>query len=182
MSCRRTPTDYFLRVRFKSVHWFMRCFANASAAQTRTGPFSSPAASSNKSKWKSVSLLVCRRETPQWRWTRTVIQMRRVLRRVGTGRTDRLPATLVRTPLCELSLHLALPLALRPALAPAAALAPLRAVPLPRRRAGGPTPCPHPAPGPFHTMTGLMTLLSARWSTSTQECSETKVFTLLGAG
>lgn len=102
--------------------------------------------------------------------------------RAGMGRKDPHPATHMKMPLCtvppcELSLLPALPLALGPA--PGAALALLWTVPLSRRLVRGPTPCPPPAPGPLHTMTGLMILPSAQQSASTQECRETKVFTVL---
>lgn len=131
-------------------------------------------------------LLFCRL-TPLWQWTQTVMQMRRGLTRAGTGRTDPLPAARMKMPPCtvplcepplpELPLPPALPLALGPA--PAAALARLWTVSLSRRLVRGPAPCPPPAPGPSHTMTGPIILLSAQRSASTQECRETKVFTLL---
>lgn len=124
-------------------------------------------------------LLFCRL-THLWQWTQTVMQMRRGLMRAGMDRTDPLLAAHIKmplctVPLCEPSLPPVPPLAL--ALAPA--LPPVWTVPLSRRLVRGPAPCPPPAPGPSHTMTGPIILLSAQQSASTQECRETKVFTLL---
>ena len=126
-------------------------------------------------------MLLLRRLTPLWQWTPTVMQTRRGLMRAGTARTDPLPAALTRTPpftvpLCEPSLPPAPPLA--PGLARALAPAPAWTVPLSRRLVRGPAPCPPPAPGPSHTMTGPIILLSAQRSASTQECRGTKVFPL----
>lgn len=128
-------------------------------------------------------VLPFRRLTPLWQWTQTVMRMRRGRTRAGMGRTDPLLDTHMKmqpftVPLCEPSLLPALPLALGLAPAPAAALARVWPVSLSRRLVRGPAPCPPPAPGPLHTMTGPIILLSAQRSASTQECRETKVFTL----
>lgn len=128
-------------------------------------------------------MLVFCRLTPLWLWTQTVTLMRRGLMRAGMGRMDPLLAALMKMPPCPVqlceppSLPPALPLALGLAPAPDAALAQVWTVSLSRRLVRGPAPCPPPAPGPSHTMTGPIILLSAQQSASTQECRETKVFT-----
>jgi len=136
-------------------------------------------------KYNGMKILCCTsaaRLTLQWRWTRTVMQTRRGLMRAGMGRTDPLLAALRQMPACAVPLCVppqppALPLAL--GLAPAVDPSPAWTVPLYRRLVRGPAPCPPPAPGPSHTMTGPIILLCAQRSASTQECRETKVFTRL---
>lgn len=117
------------------------------------------------------------RQTPPWRWTQTATQMRRARMRAGTDRTDTsLPPPLCAVPLSEPCLPPAPPLAL----GRARALAPLLwTLSLSRRLVWGPAPCPLPAPGSSHTMTGFMILLFVQSSASNQECRKTKVFTLL---
>lgn len=129
--------------------------------------------------------LVFDRLTLPWLWTQTVIQMRRGLRRARTAKTNPPPAALLRSPPCTARpsrrpLPPAPPLA--PAPAPARHAVRVRTMPLSRKLVRSPTPCPPPAPGPSLTMTGLMILQRAQWSASTQECRETKVFTLLNTG
>lgn len=128
-----------------------------------------------------LHILFCRL-THLWQWTQTVMLMKRWPRRAGMGRMDpllaapmKMPPSIV--PLFKLFLHPAPHLALRPG----QALPRVWTLFHYRRLVRGPAPYPHPAPGPSQTMTGPIIPLSAQQSASTQECRETKVFTLIHA-